>query len=45
VIGTPYARLSFTQPSKPAVLRGQSELDGSADDSYRYVLMPVRLAG
>lgn len=45
VIGTPFARLSFTQPSKPAVLRGQSELDGSADDSYRYVLMPVRLAG
>ena len=30
---------------KPAVLRGQSEIDGNADDSYRYVLMPVRLAG
>jgi DNA polymerase-3 subunit beta len=45
VLGTPFARLSFTQPSKPAVLRGQSEIDGAADDSYRYVLMPVRLAG
>ena len=45
VLGTSYARLSFTQPSKPAVLRGQAELDGPADDAYRYVLMPVRLAG
>ena len=41
----PYVRMSFTQPSKPAVLKGQAELDGTPDDSYRYVLMPVRLAG
>ena len=44
VIGTAYARLSFTQPSRPAVLTGQDEQDGEADPSYRYVLMPVRFA-
>ncbi|KNX38764.1 DNA polymerase III subunit beta [Luteipulveratus halotolerans] len=43
-IGTPFARLSFTQPSRPAVLSGQAEADGDADESYRYVLMPVRFA-
>jgi DNA polymerase-3 subunit beta len=41
----PFARLAFTQPSKPALLTGQSEVDGAADDSFQYVLMPVRLAG
>lgn len=44
-IGRPYARLSFTQASKPAVLSGQLEIDGPGDDSYRYLLMPVRMAG
>ncbi|TWE10350.1 DNA polymerase III subunit beta [Rudaeicoccus suwonensis] len=43
-IGTAYARLSFTQPSRPAVLSGQAEAEGDADESYRYVLMPVRFA-
>ncbi|NHN56198.1 DNA polymerase III subunit beta [Calidifontibacter sp. DB0510] len=43
-LGTAHARLSFTQPSRPAVLSGQAEADGEADDSYRYVLMPVRFA-
>ena len=43
-VGTAYSRLSFTQSSRPAVLSGQSELDGEADTSYRYVLMPVRFA-
>ena len=43
-LGTAYARLSFTQPSRPAVLTGQAEAEGHADDSYRYVLMPVRFA-
>lgn len=41
----PYARLSFTQPQKPAVISGQPEADGDDDTSYRYLLMPVRLAG
>jgi len=37
------ARLSFTGPTKPAVLTGKAEADGGSD--YRYLLMPVRLAG
>ncbi len=44
VVGTEFTRLSFTQPSRPAVLSGQDEADGEADASYRYVLMPVRFA-
>jgi DNA polymerase III subunit beta len=43
-VGTPFTRLSFTQSSRPAVLSGQQEVDGEADTSYRYVLMPVRFA-
>lgn len=43
-VGTAYSRLSFTQSSRPAVLSGQAEVDGDADTSYRYVLMPVRFA-
>ena len=41
----PWARLAFTQPTKPALLTGQTEADAQADDSFQYVLMPVRLAG
>ena len=41
-IAQPFARLSFTQPSKPAVITGQPTIDGEDDDSYRYLLMPVR---
>ncbi|MCE1179065.1 MAG: DNA polymerase III subunit beta [Micrococcales bacterium] len=43
-VGTDFTRLSFTQPSRPAVMSGQAEADGEADTSYRYVLMPVRFA-
>ncbi len=43
-LGTAYSRLSFTQPSRPAVLSGQREADTAPDLSYRYVLMPVRFA-
>lgn len=43
-LGTQFARMSFTQPKSPAVLSGQPEADGDADESYRYVLMPVRFA-
>ena len=35
------ARISFTSPTKPAVLTGKA--DGEPD--YRYVLMPIRSAG
>lgn len=43
-LGTQFARLSFTQPSRPAVLAGQAEAEADADTAYRYVLMPVRFA-
>ncbi|GAA6525652.1 DNA polymerase III subunit beta [Intrasporangium sp. DVR] len=43
-VGQPWSRLSFTQPSRPAVLTGQQEADSDTDASYRYVLMPVRFA-
>ena len=36
--------LSFTGPTRPAVLTGKREPDGSVAD-YRYLLMPVRLSG
>jgi DNA polymerase-3 subunit beta len=36
------AQLSFTGPTKPAVLTGKSGADDGAD--HRYLLMPVRLA-
>jgi DNA polymerase III subunit beta len=41
----PYARLSFTQATKPAVISGQQEPTGDDDFDYRYLLMPVRTAG
>lgn len=41
----PWARLDFTLPTKPALLTGQAEQDADPDDSFRYVLMPIRLAG
>lgn len=44
-LNAPLARFSFTQSTKPAVLSPQAELDGPDDSSYRYLLMPVRIAG
>ena len=44
-LSEPIARLSFTQPTKPAVLSGQASPDGPDDESYRYLIMPVRMAG
>ena len=40
---TPFARLSFTVATKPAIISGQPEAEGDDDRSYRYLLMPVRL--
>jgi DNA polymerase III subunit beta len=43
------ARLSFTTPTKPAVLTGGSGGDAGSESgsggAYRYLLMPVRLSG
>lgn len=41
----PWAKFAFTQATKPALLTGQGDADAATDDSFRYVLMPVRLAG
>ncbi|MEE6287054.1 DNA polymerase III subunit beta [Georgenia sp. MJ173] len=42
---TDFVRLSFTHPSKPAVLTGQGSLEDESDDTFRYLLMPIRFAG
>ncbi len=42
---TQFARLSFTQAQKPAVISGQADAEGEDDETYRYLIMPVRLAG
>jgi DNA polymerase-3 subunit beta len=44
-IDAPTAVLAFTQPARPAVLQGADDLDAPPDPDYRYLLMPVRLAG
>lgn len=41
-IGTPYVQINFTGASKPAVLTGKHELNGVRDESYQYLLMPMR---
>jgi DNA polymerase-3 subunit beta len=42
-IGSDTARLSFTTPTKPAVLTGKPPAEG-AHPNYRYLIMPVRLS-
>jgi DNA polymerase-3 subunit beta len=37
------ARMSFTEPGKPALITGKPATDGQPD--YRYLLMPIRLGG
>jgi DNA polymerase-3 subunit beta len=46
-IDSDIARLSFTSPTKPAVITGKGGSDTSAEGTpdYRYVLMPIRSAG
>ncbi len=39
------ARISFTIPTKPAVITGKPAGDHPAHPDYRYLLMPIRLAG
>ncbi|MDO5726512.1 MAG: DNA polymerase III subunit beta [Bowdeniella nasicola] len=41
---TDYVRFSFTHPAKPAVLTGQKAAEGDDDPSFRYLLMPIRVA-
>jgi DNA polymerase-3 subunit beta len=39
------ARISFTIPTKPAVITGKPADDDPAQPDYRYLLMPIRLTG
>lgn len=43
-VRTPRAHLSFTTPSRPALLKPVNE-DGEVAEGYVYLLMPVRLPG
>ena len=43
-LGTAYVNIAFTGSNKPAMLTGKSKTDGSADTSFRYLLMPMRYA-
>lgn len=46
-LGSPYTRLSFTHPTKPAVMSGQEEAGGDSPDTadqFRYLLQPIRFA-
>lgn len=44
-IESPVAQLSFTTSTKPALLGGRPAVDAEADDTYKYLIMPVRLSG
>lgn len=41
-LDTTYVRFAFTHPSKPALITGQDDPTGEEDDSFRYLLMPIR---
>ncbi len=41
-LGTTYVNIAFTGSNKPAMLTGQNKVDGKADSSFRYLLMPMR---
>ncbi|MFJ9693012.1 DNA polymerase III subunit beta [Kitasatospora sp. NPDC101183] len=44
-IDSPFAQLSFTTPTKPALLSGKAAVDAEEDKAYQYLIMPVRLSG
>jgi DNA polymerase-3 subunit beta len=44
-IDAPVAQLSFTTATKPALLGGRPAVDAEVDESYKYLIMPVRLSG
>jgi DNA polymerase III subunit beta len=44
-VDSPFTVMAFTAPSRPAVLQGASSADAEPNSDYRYLLMPVRLAG
>ncbi|MGO1637386.1 DNA polymerase III subunit beta [Ancrocorticia populi] len=44
-VGDEFVRLSFTHPSKPAVLTAQPEEGGEDSEDFRLLLMPIRVYG
>lgn len=42
VIDTSHVRFSFTDAAKPAVITGQKDESGDQDDSFKYLIMPIR---
>jgi len=44
-INAAYAQFGFTTSTKPALLSGKPAADAEADESYKYLIMPVRLSG
>lgn len=44
VIDTEFVRLSFTHPTKPAVVTAQDD-EGNVSDDFRLLLMPIRTFG
>jgi DNA polymerase-3 subunit beta len=45
VIEHPVVEMAFTQPAKPAVITGVSDMDGEIASDFQYLLMPRRLLG
>lgn len=43
-LSTDHVRFSFTSAPKPVMLTGQNEADAADQQSYRYLVMPVRLS-
>lgn len=41
-LDTEYVRFGFVHATKAAVMMGQTEAEGEADDSFKYLLMPIR---
>jgi DNA polymerase-3 subunit beta len=41
-VNSPYVHIAFTGANKPAVLSGKSEADGEINETYKYLLMPMR---
>lgn len=40
---TDFVQFRMPDSIKPSVIRGQESVEAAADDSYRYLLMPMRL--
>ncbi|WP_037574320.1 DNA polymerase III subunit beta [Phaeacidiphilus oryzae] len=43
-INAPFAQFAFTTSTKPALLSGKPAADAEADETYKYLIMPVRLS-